>query len=280
MIKKILFSIGALLAINATLQANVATPDVVVKFYDGMEALTKTCNVDEVRNLESTMKYCFPGKWDSGINLPNDFRFFVLDNASISHTNNTLTSNTYVDKLSDFAFSKKALKVKIDILGSEYEGSTPDFNSRQFAPEYACIKTLVRKTFTLNNEIKVFNDTVYTYMSSNLITKICNGQGMQGEDPNTLRIKAALAYERKSYYEAYKYYEQIVALDSKDADSYYRLGLMTYWQQGCDNKFSRKKYARSKGKEYLELAAKNYSYDHVLVDKVNRVLTYIKYYNQ
>lgn len=282
MIRKALLIVAAVSLIAATIRAEVPTPNAVTRFYSGIAALTNTYNNADANKIESRMRNCFEGMMDSGINLSNDFRFFDYDKGSISHANKTLTSNNYINKLSEFAFKDKALKVSIRILKSEMDGSVPDFHSRRLASADANIKTYVTKSFILDGKEKVFNDTIYTNIGTGLIGNISNGEGLSCVDKNSLRIKAAQAYARKNYQKAYGYYEQIISIDSKDADAYYRLGLMTYWLQGCGNKFYKKKSARNKGKEYLSLA-ESYGYssrNYTIRNKAGQVLHYIKYYNQ
>ena len=84
---------------------------------------------------------------------------------------------------------------------------------------------------------------------------------------------SALAYRLGRYYEAYKYYEQIISINSKDGDALYRIGLMTYYQQGCY--FSKKSAARKKVLEYMELATR-YG-DDTIVSKTDNVIHNWKY---
>lgn len=282
MIKKLLILVTATISVAVTVSAEVPTPNAVFRFYVGMAALSRTSDRGKANEIESDMRNCVKGMIDSGTNLPNDFRYFDCDKDKISHTNKTLTSNNYIYRLMEYSFSDKILKINVRILSNKLEGSLPDFQSKRLATTDAYIMTNVVKTFTINGIEKVFNDTVMTEIGTGLIKSISNGIGSSGVDKNALRIKAAQAYGRKNYNEAYGYYEQIISIDPEDADAYYRLGLMTYWLQGCESKFRKKKYAHNKGKEYLTLANTKgyYSKNYIISDKAEQVLHYIKYYNQ
>lgn len=268
--------------IAATIRAEVPPPNAVLRFYEGMAELSRTNDNSKANEIESNMRNCVKGMMDSGANLPNDFRYFDCDADKISHTNKTLTSNNYIYRLMEYSFSDKILKINVRILDNKIEGSVPDFQSTKLATTDAYIMTNVVKTFTINGKEKIFNDTVITEIGTGLIKSISNGEGISGVDKNALRIKAAQAYGRKAYQEAYGYYEQIISIDPNDADAYYRLGLMTYWMQGCESKFSKKKYAHSKGKEYLTIANTKgyYNKNYLISRKAEQVLHYIKYYNQ
>lgn len=254
MIKKMLILVAAIISVAATVHAEIPTPNAVLRFYEGMAELSHTSDRGKANEIESEMRNCVKGMIDSGTNLPNDFRYFDCDKDKISHTNKTLTSNNYIYRLMEYSFSDKILKINVRILSNKMEGSLPDFQSTRLAATDAYIMTNIVKTFTINGVEKVFNDTVMTEIETGLIKGISNGMGFSGVDKNALRIKAAQAYGRKNYDKAYKYYEQIISIDPDDADAYYRLGLMTYWLQGCESKFRKKRYAHNKGKEYLTLA--------------------------
>jgi len=282
MIKKLLLLVAAIMPVAATVQAEVPTPRAVNVFYNGMEQLTRIYSSGEASEIETQMRKCFKDEFDSGIELPNDFKFFRHDEGSISHTNKILTSTTYIAKLGEYAFKDKVLKVNVRIIKSEKTGRMPEFKSGSISSSetYTYVNTLVEKTFRIKGKEWTYNDTVSTNVSTGLIETISNGNGML--DANALRVKAAIAYERKRYGEAYRLYEQIISIAPDDADAYYRLGLMTYWLQGCENRFSKKKYARRKGEEYLGLAESwgSSKGNYVISGKAEQVLHYIKYYNQ
>lgn len=273
MIKKLLLLVAAVTMTAATACAEVPTPTAVTKFYNGMKKLTRIYSSSEASELETQMLQCFNDWRDSGIDLPNDFKFFSYDEGSITHKNKTLPSQNYLAKLRDYAFLDRVLKINIKIMESKSEGRIPDFRSGNISSSEGYINTLVVKTFKLNGKEWTYNDTVSTNAITGLIENISNGYGVINK--NILRIKAAQAYEKQYYSEAYRLYEQIISIDPKDADAYYRLGLMTYWMQGCENKFRKKEYAHDKGIEYMSLALNN-GYG----EKAKRAYIYMKYPNQ
>lgn len=136
----------------------------------------------------------------------------------------------------------------------------------------------MEKKYTIGGKTKTFIDTVYTDYKTGLICEVFNGFGDSKEDVGALKTKAAVAYYRKQYHTAYRYYQKILELLPKEDDSTrseraetcYRLALMTYYRQGCD--YSRRE-AHKRGKEYMRKA---FSWDR---DKVNNVLFHWEYSN-
>lgn len=250
--------------------AEVQTPLSVRTFYGGMQKLSQTSDANGAYYITKAMKECFYGieQSVSGCPLPNDFRFFEYDKKNPSHKDGSLNSTTYVNRLNDYIYKEHALKVNYRILKNEYKGEQPDFLKGRMAVSQAFVITLIEKTYSLGGIKKIFNDTVYTDYSSGKISEIKNGNGV------SLRVKAALAYQLKRYHEAYQCYEQIIAENARDADALYRIGLMTYYQQGCD--FPRKTIARKKGREYME-RAKIYGKRSSIGDKAENVLHNWKY---
>lgn len=261
-----------------TTQLSEPTPPVVETYYESMKRLASNIDGKSASELELQMKACFFLGRGSGINLPNDFRFFEYDKSSISHKNSTLTSNNYVNKLAEFLYKERVLTVDYRILKSEPHGAVPDFQSSRLSSTTNLVSTYVEKTYTLNGRTHAFNDTLITDITVGKISRISNGGGVLADDPHTLRIKAAHAYQRGLYAEAYKYYERIIALDKKDGDSFYRIGLMTYWRQGCEHKFAKKKDARNKAKEYMLMAEIRGSYK--IRKQAENVMHYWEYPNQ
>ena len=64
-------------------------------------------STSELGELEVSMTRCFFRSEESGVELPNDFKFFDQDKHSISHNLDILTSNNYVNKLSEYIAQKK-----------------------------------------------------------------------------------------------------------------------------------------------------------------------------
>ena len=126
----------------------------------------------------------------------------------------------------------------------------PEIKKRGFESGKDYIETIVQKTFTDNRISKTFQDTVI--VENDEITLLVNSSYTRDNivDIKTLRALAAHYYTQKNYYKAYETYQKIINIDPKNANAYYRLGIMTYYQQGC--RFSKKKTARKKGIEYIK----------------------------
>lgn len=257
------------------IQAEVIIPNSVKTFYGGMKKLSGNIDANEAYDICKSMKDCFFGMdvSVSGIPLPNDFRFFDYDDKNLSHRDESLNSTTYVNRLSDYIYKERVLNVDYKIVESKFVGEQPDFQKGRMSVSASLIATYIEKVYDLQGLRKVFNDTVYTDYSSGKINEIKNGNGKVFINIPSLRIKAALAYKLKHYEEAYKYYEQIISISENDADALYRLGLMTYYTQGC---FLQKKLARKKGKEYMERAVISGCYSIIGI-KAENVLHHWQY---
>lgn len=245
------------------------TPNSVDVFYDGMEKLATVTDPNIAYDISKEMKECFFGVEisNSGVFLPNDFRFFDVDKNNISHNDGKLNSSTYVNRLKEYLYQSRIMKVSCSIHQTELVGDQPEFSKGKLSSSSCIVATFVQKTYSLNGISKSFNDTVYTDFSSGKINVIKNGNGQGEININTLKVKAALAYRSRRYEEAYNCYEQILSLEPTDGDACYRLGLMTYYRQGCN--FS-KKIARQKGKEYI-LQARRYG-KYPISEKAENVL--------
>lgn len=278
--KRCLLSLSTLLSIFfivgcQQLKAEIPTPASVRVFYDGMQKLSTVADPNAAYYISKDMNECFYGLniSVSGIPLPNDFRFFDIDKKNISHNDEQLNSATYINRLNDYIYKSRIMKVSCSILKTELTGDQPDFHKGRLSVSACLVSTYVQKTYMLNGYKKTFNDTVYTDYSNGKISEIRNGNGANVFNINSLRIQAALAYRLGKYHEAYKCYEQIISIESKDGDALYRIGLMTYYQQGCY--FSRKSVARKKGIEYMEQANRYGSYS--IGEKAENVLHNWKY---
>lgn len=256
-------------------KAEIPTPTCVKTFYDGMQQLSDVSDPNKAYYISKKMNECFYGLdiSVSGIPLPNDFRFFDIDKPKISHDDNLLNSATYINRLSEYIYRTRIMKVRYAIMKSELTGDQPDFHKGRLAISACLVSTYVEKTYTLNGYDKTFVDTVYSDYSNGKISEIRNGNGANVVNINTLRVKAALAYRSGNLNEAYRCYEQIISIESKDADALYRIGLMTYYQQGCA--FSKKSVARRKGLEYME-QARSYGQSNIVI-KAENVLHNWKY---
>ena len=263
--------------------ADELTPMCVKAFYAGMQTLSEAKDDQAAWDISKSMKECFYGDLatnPSGLDIPNDFRFFNYDKKNISHEDGSLTTSNYINRLTTYIYNEKVLKVEYRILKSVLDGAEPDFSNHGLSNKNTLVTTYITKTFTLNGERKTFNDTVTTTLGTGLqknkICEIRNGFGSFGASIETLRIQARRAYYAGRYQEAYKCYQQIIELNEKDADALYRIGLMTYYRQGCSYS---KKEAHKKGRNYLERVEK-IPYDpniKELREKASNVLVYWKY---
>lgn len=253
-----------LLYVN-TIFANthVPTPSPVIILYDGMEKLAFAKNVSAGSELAKSMKECFflkkAGSSESEL-LPNDFSYFEYDKSSHSHNDPKLTSELYINKLENYIYRDGVMTVEKKISYSEYNGELPEFKKGKIIPLKSFIATYVTKTFIFNkgkaNEQKmVYNDTVVTHTETNSIYSIYNGNGKSIIDKRKLKYEAAKYYSQKRYDDAYKCFESILAIDSNDGETLYRLGLMTYYGEGCN--ISSIRLRRSKGKEFMERASRS-----------------------
>lgn len=254
---------------------SVRTPDVVTRFYNDMVRLERVSSDPQVAEIEMEMQKCFYMPEESGISLPNDFRFFKIDEPSTSHSLLILTSNNYIYKLSEYIYSKKYLKVKNEVATASREYSLPDQNNGKLSSGKAYVMTVVKKEYIAGNETRSYLDTVYTHGVLNRIMSIRNGNGSiaNSRSIEDMKIEAARYYSVGDFSNAYKIFEEIIGIDTKDGDSYYRLALMTYYGQGC-------KRSRKKAKELIEWACRNLTVDNPVKEKAETVKRYWRYWNQ
>ena len=256
-----------------------SVPNSVKTFYNGMTKLSQISDENIAYDISKSMNECFYG-WDvsvSGILLPNDFRLFDYDKKNdISHNDEKLNSATYVNRLKEYIYKDRVLKVDFRILKSEAIGDQPDFHKGKLSVATSLVSTYVEKTYILNGTRRIFNDTVCTDYTSGKISEIKNGYGKTIININTLRNKAALAYRLKKFYEAFKCYEQIISIAPNDADALYRIGLMVYFQY--DDCKIRKKERKNKAKTYLT-KAQWYDRHSGIGEKAKNVLHWINYSN-
>lgn len=250
-----------------------ATPTAVTTFYNGIMLMYSAQDVSQIGKLEMDMRNCFYGKDNSGMNLPNDFRFFDFDKGSTSHGLTVLTSNNYVSKLSSYVFPQKQFEPSVSVSSySKKVGTLPTFSNGKMSSQDAYVETIVQKKFSDAHQSKTFMDTVYTHIAYNKIIMIVNGNGNTNYvDPEKLRLEASRAYMSKNYTKAYSLLLKIIEVDKQDGDTYYRLALMTYYGKGC-------KGSRKEGQRYLDLAIRHSPYSET--DKLLNVRSYWKYPNR
>lgn len=219
-------------------QIRRATPLVVTNFYNGIEKMGCCKSTSELGELEVSMTRCFFRSEESGVELPNDFKFFDQDKHSISHNLDILTSNNYVNKLSEYIAQKKILYPRIKISTySEEGGFLPTMQDMKISKERAWIRTIVRKCYSFKGGgpslEKEFIDTVYTHTKAQKIRMISNGNGiMPTNNIEHLRIEASKAYEKKDYKKAYEIIKRISELNARGSESFFRLAVMTFYGKG------------------------------------------------
>ncbi len=238
-----------------------ATPQVVLEFYNGIEKMEACNSTSELGKLEISMTKCFFMAENSGINLPNDFRFFKEDEHSISHSLDILTSNNYINKLSEYIAQKKIMHPNVAVnTYSEESGLLPTMEKKgknmELVNERAYIRTIVRKRYSFSNSnSKEFIDTVYTHKISKKIRLISNGNGtLPIDNPEYLLIEAAKAYEAENYQRAFELLKRITELDAKNSEAYFRMAVM---------KFEGKRIKKNikEAKDYMYKAAYNNTSD-------------------
>ncbi len=194
--------------------------------------------------------------FDEEVSFPNEFSLFGIDKKE-----NFLRSNTYMSRLMELAemfTTKLQLTATVNrVEACEEIKSTKRENSRNFYYVY------VEKTIqVLGKNIQTFEDLVCINAETSKITMIANETGGgQGESVIVLRSKAARLFEQKKFDEAFDTYLRVVALDPKQGDAYYRLGLMAYHKLGCKNRYSKGSIRREKALEYIEKAIQHGNYD-------------------
>lgn len=222
--------------------ALVPTPAVVERFYAIMDKMWKAGSDADAYDCRELLKDCFLGKEDSGIPVPNDFY-------SWGYTTHTVTTaNQYANIYYELVRRKSLRMEKYAIGRSQYVSEVELKPYRGQGNEL--IQTVVDKTFTDGRITRTFSDTLLVKRGE--IVTIKNSMSTDdGENIDALRALAASYYTLKQYYRAYRIYEKIIRIDPENANAYYRLGLMTFWRQGC--RLPRKE-ARRKGLEYAERA--------------------------
>lgn len=222
-------------------------PSKVSTFYGGMEELGKAKDLNAANAIQQRMSRCFMASENSGINLDMDGL-------------GSMSSAFYTMKLYSMIFNEKSLKTVCNITNTEL-AEQPDQNAgmqKKGAQHYI---THITKIYTQDGTKKTYNDVVSTLISNGLITEMSNEETIVNTDviPDNLtveqlRARAAYCYSKKKYDHAYNYYEQLVKKTPTDGDAAYRIALLTFWRKGCKHKFSSRKAAEEKAKEYMAKA--------------------------
>lgn len=254
MTKKILIPFLTIIFSVGSKAASPETPSIVYAYYEAMKELPKETSAARAYDLQIKMQHCFlygnendQSKSNSGIEIPNDFYNFGYKERK------KMSSTKYTQKFMQMAFTNnERLKVvDVKVRSSSY---AQEVDLRKFVGESTpYIQTLVSRTFSLGNVKVTFNDTILT--KNNLIYALSNGVGDSGDNLETLRALAARYYSMKLYRSAYQTYEKIIAIDSKNANAYYRLGVLAFWY-GKKCGFHSSSASQKKGREYMVTASR------------------------
>lgn len=241
-----------------SMQAKVPTPNAVTSFYDSMKRLSKASNYsesDEIARSMTKLSYAIRHGSASGENMRNDFQPFAYDERSTSHNDVPLGFALYIDKLHEYLYVDKVMNVNYTVLHNDYYGGAIEFSNGKKTSQTTIIETIVEKTFTINHQTKIFRDTLLTHLPTNTICKFYNIKDVDEKDISDLKKQAARYYYLKRYTDAYKCFEKILSINKNDGETLYRLGLMTYYGEGCN--ISSKRLRHNKGKEFMERASRS-----------------------
>ena len=239
-----------------SVQASVPTPSAVFSFYNNMKKLAIASNDQEsddiarsMRKLSYAIQY---GGSASGDMLRNDFQSFIYDEQQPFHNDVELQFELYTNKLEKYIYEDKVMNVEYNVLHSDYYGGAIDYNNGKKVNQTTIIETVVEKTYTIGYQTIAFRDTLLTHIPTNTI---CQFYNIKSDDKDILDLKkrAARFYYLERYEDAYKCFEKILVINPNEAETLYRLGLMTYYGEGCEKIYS-KKMRFQKGKEFMERA--------------------------
>ena len=200
----------------------------------------------------------------------NDLEIDVPTNGIIG----TVKLGDFVTKFSTAVKTKQISKYEYNILKNEPFFSEAAYNSAKKETTY--IQTSVKVTIGNN----VYSNFFLTNVGSGkgVITKIgdkyflssSNFQNDKKESVEYIRIIAAQNYTNGKFDVAYQKYLELVKQEP-DGDAYYRLGVMTYFKEGCANLFANSKERYKKVDEFLDLAIENGS------PEISKKAKYMKY---
>lgn len=244
-----LLILSTLFLINVAVFAEQpSTPSVVTRFYKTMEQIGEASSDAQAFEYVNILKDCF---YDGRMSVPNDFYSFGFKEG-INKDGSKIYLNIYSDRYKNLSYEKKALSINYKVGNSTYvsEVDLKQHLKQNQSPEF--VRTVISKTFYYNAKPSSFSDTIVVY--NNKIVAFVNGinTGASSENIETLRALAASYYSSKRYFDAYRTYEKIIKIDPRNANAYYRIGVMTYYREGCY--ISSKKEAHKKGISYVEKA--------------------------
>ncbi|MBO4850218.1 MAG: hypothetical protein J5529_04860 [Prevotella sp.] len=239
-----------MLAIQTMAFSENDAKNIAKSFYSNLNKMMdiinlERCQTDETISLQNSITNLCS---DNDICMPNEIGLFNQD-----FTNQSFVPLLpYITQMTNCAIKQKvAFDVTIDKVEALEEAKAfKKEDSKNFYEVY------VTKKVKFGSLAKQYHDIVRIHSLTSKIVSIENELGGgQGESIFAIRSRAAKMYSQKRYYEAYNEYLKAFDLNPKDGDTNYRLALMTYFKQGCKDKY-RSSERKKKILFYLENAEK------------------------
>lgn len=268
--KRIVLFFGLLLATTFPLQAfdTRDAEQIAKEFYRNLKIIAEekypegTFTENSVNAIQKIQNLCYDYE---STELPNEFVLFGFgQNAPF------VQATSYISLMWQFATTHTIkITATVDHVEScEEIKSTKRENSRNFYDVY-----VKKKIEVFGMKTQTFEDIVRINAETSKITMIANETGGgHGESVIILRGKAAKLFEQKRFDEAFDTYLRVVALDPKQGDAYYRLGLMAYHKLGCKNRYTKGSIRREKALEFIEKAIQFGNYN------ISQYAENVKYY--
>lgn len=275
-------SLGKIILIASILWVPLAchgesAPKVVRTFISCTEKLSElpSDNVNKATQLQQTIQHCFAAAEIGGLNIRNSDLFLIG-----AYPNPIITSEKYSIKLKALIFDQRAVDIRHKICNTVII-KKPD-QGKDVPHLY---KTTVNKSINYENrKHEVWQQLIVPYDNNKHITKITTQKepfddGVVTPDNAVDRMTAdelldlaAEFYSKKNLKSAYDTYSLITNKFDSNAEGWYRLAIMTYYNKGCTyaqpkelaKTYMRKAYDRAQGK---------------LRDKANNVLHYWEHSN-
>ncbi len=224
--KKLVILVCLLFSTISVFAKGTATPAVVTEYFAIIAQLQTSEGKSHVYDCVNKMKKCFAysevtatNRNSSGIQLANDLLTFT----GIKQTSHS--SSLYCNYLCTL-LTEKGLKVEAEIKESTISREVD-------LPEYRIENTPIIHTTVKKKMSKggVLVESDETYVSqNNLIYVVENSWSVNlPKSISSLRANAALLFTQGKYKMAYQTYLQILSQDNKDANAYYRLGILAFW---------------------------------------------------
>ena len=196
-------------------------------------------------------------------------QFYIANDAdaifgSKSGIKQSIAVQDYITKLRNYAISSE-IQLKHKILRCRHlKGPQMDIDKND-APEFIEVK--VKRIFYRNGKlVEELEESMKIRISNrfpfitNKYTDITPTSGdfdsRPWTSPQALLVEAYRLYEEKLYDEAFDKFEQVMELDSNNAEASYRLGVMIYKKQGCKHKYSSKKARNDAIYNYWQMSEK------------------------